>query len=677
MKDYLSRKLNNLLNPNSGLIRGAKPNPPEPDKSAKKSLIWGHASLFRPEQGSSHRVRDVYSKGKSEISQAQMANITRNLNKIKGIYLQNQIQGPGEASEGQTRWESKEQSSQKARNKKKPFISKKLSLQETVSKGKPAFVKKKFRQPFFLFESKRRLNSFSDNFYKHHIVKFPAKRANHISVLKKKPSPVTRSSGKATLAGEKKALFRHNYYSNRKGSSKKVRFDRLKEALRLKKLSRHVSQTLTAATEYQKKLESNYLFGNVKKDKVLLPPASKREAMRIFNSKQREAAEQKQANAEARADMAMSQFQEHFSNQRVKDAREAKASIQRYSHQKANHAKKGNWPKTTFRITRLSKPVKKKENLYKKLQKQEYTDLAAVRQRILSLSRKERPQSSLLSVLVKSLFKGVRERAETSANKENEQSNKASDFKISEEAFLKAKNKQLTVIYHSAELKKQRPKANSRPSRKSVLVIEFDGTIGYFKCNDKGFIELVQIQNLSLLFRKLKRYFDVVVVFRRRNNNAFFKRVMSFVAEFKFSVALFAVVNANDDGYCLKSALNQKYSRAAKKLKGNAVTKKLQLKAKKSKELFVNLRVVERFFKKGAPMIILSTLKLNFANYSHKSGGQPRRAKRRHSRAQPAPGRSAVPRVLRAQVQVLFRPQHPLRGRVSDQVVPEAQLQDF
>ena len=152
-------------------------------------------------------------------------------------------------------------------------------------------------------------------------------------------------------------------------------------------------------------------------------------------------------------------------------------------------------------------------------------------------------------------------------------------------------------------------------AKRTCLVIEFEGTIGYLKCSDKGYIEFACLNNLNYFFKKLAKYFLIIVIFRKRNSNGFFKKMMDLVDQFSQFVGLFAVVNpfskSGVDKFKLKAGGSSRISRKEKK-KGK--------RGLMSSYLLVDLKGIEMFLPKGSNLIVLTALDKDVSKLKSRKG---------------------------------------------------------
>ena len=210
-------------------------------------------------------------------------------------------------------------------------------------------------------------------------------------------------------------------------------------------------------------------------------------------------------------------------------------------------------------------------------------------------------------------FKSLRADDKQAKHGDKPETDKKAIPKISEDQFLKWKNKPLINLINNIN-----DKTFKDNRTKSVLIVEFHGTIGLIKTSDKGFIELVYLNNILNFFKKLERYFFIVIVFERMDYNGFYKKVTDFADRFCEYITLFSVVNYQNQA----KSQSQKF-----KLKGpgsHRNSKKDRRKFSKSNctqmknnEMFIDFKLIEDFFPANKKFIVMSPAQRNLGLFKN------------------------------------------------------------
>lgn len=277
--------------------------------------------------------------------------------------------------------------------------------------------------------------------------------------------------------------------------------------------------------------------------------------------------------------------------------------------------------KPSFRIKNIN--PKNRSNILNK-KKFLFINLKSIKQKICSLRNRLDPQISLHEKLFKFHFNDLDDKVKELNNVDNFYVNKVNNLKINECTFNKIKTNKLIVVSYSLEIKTMEIHKNSKlkllKDKKMILIIEFDGTLGYFYCNDKGYIDILYLQNLKCFFKKLSKYFDLVVVFKRKENSAFFKKMTKFINEFESFIKVFAVSPNDKNINIFREKYLLKFHKGKKKNNESKILKKLFTKKKRDYKLFINLDPIEKLFNKKKPIIIFSPIDLDLTNLDKKKG---------------------------------------------------------
>lgn len=266
-----------------------------------------------------------------------------------------------------------------------------------------------------------------------------------------------------------------------------------------------------------------------------------------------------------------------------------------------------------FRIKKLARM----QNRIARKAPEQYANLRGIKREILNLHFDDAETNKVKESLLKLHFQALAKPEKVSVEKAQKKSPApAKPIVMSEEQYTKLKLKKLVVIYSSvtAKGKPGLPHSQALPGRlaaregdsKEVLVIEFDGVLGSIRESKKGWAELTCVKNLKGLFSRLKQYFHVAVVFRRRNLNGFYRKVLDFVKKVDHAVEVLAVV---------RSPLDRETARERSKVKLGKFPNpprcsRKQLGAKKvtGEELFVDTREIENFFAASKKVAIVTAL---------------------------------------------------------------------
>ena len=237
---------------------------------------------------------------------------------------------------------------------------------------------------------------------------------------------------------------------------------------------------------------------------------------------------------------------------------------------------------------------------------------------------------------------------------------------VSEETFSRLKFKRVLVVAHSVQSPADHPhKDPSLASSKNailpedprnVLIFEFEGVLGLARVSSKGLTELVVLKNLKSLFKKLNKYFHIVVVFRRRNSPEFYRKIMDFAKKFEHLVKAFAVVRnpfekpGSGERPKVKLGSYGKFGSKEARRRTVTATKKMP-----SGQLIVDMAEVERLFPAQMKLLFVSSLKKDLGSYAKSRLASGLRRDRNRRR----PARPATARV--ETVSGIFPPGFPVR----------------
>ena len=141
---------------------------------------------------------------------------------------------------------------------------------------------------------------------------------------------------------------------------------------------------------------------------------------------------------------------------------------------------------------------------------------------------------------------------------------------------------------------------------KNVLVVEFEGTVGYVRRTEKGYLEVLHIQHLNLFLKKLAKHFQVVLVFEKQSSSAFFSKIMDLCGKLIAHVAIFAV---SQPRFAKKTdLLKAKIKAAAPRLAKRHMrqSRKSNMLSNDSVKMFLDIAEIESFFHECAKYVIFS-----------------------------------------------------------------------
>ena len=141
---------------------------------------------------------------------------------------------------------------------------------------------------------------------------------------------------------------------------------------------------------------------------------------------------------------------------------------------------------------------------------------------------------------------------------------------------------------------------------KSVIIIEFEGTVGYVRRTEKGYLEVLHIQHLNLFLKKLAKHFQVVLLFEKQSTSAFFSKIMDLCGKLTAHVAIFAVSQPrfHKKTDLLKAKIKAAAPRLAKRYMRNS--RKNNLLSNQSVKMFLDIAEIESFFHESAKYVIFS-----------------------------------------------------------------------
>jgi hypothetical protein len=271
---------------------------------------------------------------------------------------------------------------------------------------------------------------------------------------------------------------------------------------------------------------------------------------------------------------------------------------------------------TKFRISKL----KKIRNSISNTSIKRLINLSEFKKSILSLNYDDNIKDEIKKILLKSHFLNIIKQRKVKLIENKKESEKPKKLKkMSEETYLKLKTRKLTIVYNTIQRRPNNLKNDisfhnnknyvSEDDFKDILVIDFEGVLGYTRTNEKGYIEFIYLKNLAVFFKKLKKHYHIVVIFKRINKSDYYRKIMDFIQKFDNFVKVFAVVlnlkdkNKNEENLKVKigsfSRMTPKDSRKMANLSN---------KPKVINELFVDIKDIEQLFPKNKKIVFFSTL---------------------------------------------------------------------
>lgn len=281
----------------------------------------------------------------------------------------------------------------------------------------------------------------------------------------------------------------------------------------------------------------------------------------------------------------------------------------------------------SFRI----KKVRKAQAGFGKSGEEKMANLRRVREEVFGWKFEDERQKLVRDFLVKFHFQSLSEKEKLKIHENGKHSeNTRKPATLSEETFSRLKFKKLVIVFNSVQTASIQPNKDasfalnknviSDKDAKNVLVIEFEGVLGFVRVSNKGAVEFVFLKHLKSLFKKLKKQFHLVVVFRRRHALEFFRKMMEFVKKFDHLVKVFAVVRnpfekqAQAERSKVKLGNYSKFGTKDARRRTTANAKKTF-----TGELIIDVREIEKLFPVHKKLLFVSSLKKDLNSHS-KSG---------------------------------------------------------
>lgn len=285
-----------------------------------------------------------------------------------------------------------------------------------------------------------------------------------------------------------------------------------------------------------------------------------------------------------------------------------KSSIQT---QKSKHAKQKNKfsktenlePNPNFRIKKVfPSQIKSQAPNLKKL-KFEFSNLREAKKKLKNLSG-EFKSDSLNSEIFESHFKlgGLgKNRSQLRHSSKSKIFSKRQKGKMTEEQFMKMKNQDVVVVWNNIKDRVLDP-------RKQILVIEFEGTIGYARRGAKGYLEILHIQHIGLFLKKLSRHFHLVLVYEGNGSSGFFHKIMQLSSDLASYIAVFAVSQPKfgKKTDLLRAKIKAGVARLNKKQKRNS--KKILEGGAGSMKMFLDVSEIEKVFPESCKIVFFSAV---------------------------------------------------------------------
>lgn len=255
-----------------------------------------------------------------------------------------------------------------------------------------------------------------------------------------------------------------------------------------------------------------------------------------------------------------------------------------------------------------------------------FINLKKFKEKIENFNFDDAYQNEIKNIFLKSHFLNIIKQRKVKISENKKEIEKIEKpKKMSKETYQKLNSKKLTIIYNSIQKRPENLKNEisfhtnkkdiSQDDPKDILIIEFEGILGYTRTNEKGFVEFIYLKNLANFFKKLKKHYHLVIIFKRRNASDYYKKIMEFVNKFDHFVKVFAAMISLKDLSKLEEKSKVKLGSFMKMTPRECrKISELNIKAKVINEMFIDIKEIEFLFPENKKFLFFSTLNKDFGN---------------------------------------------------------------